>query len=279
MRNLRSIRIFVTIVMLAAALGYMILQPTVNPVLNLARASQIVPSAIAGARGVAVISLGAALFWLLFTFIYGRVYCSSVCPIGSIQDAIIWVRRKITRRPVVYRYKHPNRWRWHFLIIYIVCLFAGIGIITLLMEPWRMFGVMVATVRHEEMSFVWEELGWGLLGGMLAGGLSFILIFIYALWKGRDFCNVVCPIGTILGKVSEKSIYQIRFDPDKCVGCLKCEQACKAGCLKVVSRYVDNSRCIRCFDCINACENEAIRYDKARPRFASPLLRKADRVN
>ena len=62
---------------------------------------------------------------------------------------------------------------------------------------------------------------------------------------------------------------------DRCTGCLKCEEACPANCIKAVSRYVDNTRCVRCFDCLHVCGDDAIHYQPNRNRPATPLMRKA----
>lgn len=46
---------------------------------SLSEKSQIIPSAI-------TVSIGAVLFWLVISFVYGRLYCSTVCPVGTLID-------------------------------------------------------------------------------------------------------------------------------------------------------------------------------------------------
>ena len=117
--------------------------------------------------------------------------------------------------------------------------------------------------------------GVGTAVGVVAGIVSALLILICAVFTGRGFCNTVCPIGTALSIIEPHCIFHIEIDPDRCTGCLKCEEACPANCIKAVSRYVDNTRCVRCFDCLHVCGDDAIRYQPNRNRPATPLMRKA----
>ena len=85
---------------------------------------------------------------------------------------------------------------------------------------------------------------------VLVGGLS--------LWRGRLWCNTICPVGTVLGFVSRWSLMKPMIDKSKCNGCHRCGKNCKAECIDVANGKVDQSRCVRCFNCLGACKKEAM---------------------
>lgn len=232
--------------------------------------SQIITSSIA-------VSVGAILFWLVITFVYGRIYCSSVCPVGALIDLLRPLRRIIPQSKSIYRYRKPSRLRYHILIVYIICLIAGLTVVPLLIEPWNIYGNIVGAAAPSARQGVWIELGLGAATGILAGIVSFLLVLVCAVFTGREFCNSYCPLGILLTFGSIQSVYHIEIDPDKCIGCTLCEESCPSGCIKAISHYVDDSRCVRCFDCLAACPNNAIRYQPNRNRPATPLMKRVKR--
>ncbi len=271
MKNLRTIRIILTLLFLAAAIAYACFPKPAHPAAALMPYTQIVPSMIA-------VSIGAILFWLAATFLLGRAYCAAFCPVGAIQDGVIFLRRKISPRRRPRRYRPHRNVRYHLLIIYIVCLISGFLAVPYLLEPWNMFLNIASAVNADATQATWIRLGTGTATGVAAGIVSLVAIAVWAWFADRDFCNTVCPVGTVLGLPDNYQLMHIEIDPDLCVNCGKCEETCRAGCIKVLSRYVDNSRCVLCFDCLAACPNDAIRYQSNRNRPATPLSRRVGRA-
>lgn len=270
MKKLRAIRIIISALLLAACAGYLLAGQRWPALAVYSAKLQIIPSAIAS-------TIGITLFWLAATLLLGRVYCSSVCPIGTLQDMGVWLRKKIIPARG-FRYKHPFRHRYDIAVIYLLCLILGLIVIPLLMEPWSMFCNICSVVKPSAQAAGWLRLGVGAGVGIAAGAVSLAAMLICGFLIGRDYCNYVCPIGTALGLMESRTIWHIEIDPEKCVSCMACEQTCRCSCIKVVSRYVDNSRCVRCFDCLSVCPNNAIRYqaDKNRPR--NPLMRRVSQT-
>lgn len=266
-RNLRIIRILLSAVFLAAAVAYLAMWPDVHPMAKVSEKVQIIPSAI-------TVTLGVTLVWLAITFIFGRVYCSTVCPVGTLQDVVIALRRRL-RPGKKFRFQPARKVRYHILLIYAVCLIVGVVAVPMWLEPWNIMRNICAAVNPTAAQAQWIQLGVGTAVGVVAGIVSALLILICAVFTGRGFCNTVCPIGTALSIIEPHCIFHIEIDPDRCTGCLKCEEACPANCIKAVSRYVDNTRCVRCFDCLHVCGDDAIRYQPNRNRPATPLMRKA----
>lgn len=269
MKRLRTIRIVVTVLFLIAATSYLVVGSQVSALAVYSERLQVVPSAIATC-------IGATLFWLAATLIFGRVYCSSVCPIGTILDGAIFIRKNIRNRRGLsaFRYKHPYKRRYDIAVIYAICLLVGLVAVPLLLEPWQIFRSIVSVVHPSALSADWIRLGVGSGIGIAAGAVSLILLMAAGFFYGRDFCNFVCPLGAAYALLDSRTIYHIEINPDACVGCLKCESICPSSCIKVVSRYVDNARCIKCFDCLSVCADDAIHYQANRNRPRTPMMRK-----
>ena len=72
------------------------------------------------------LNLGGVVLLVLLTFIFGRIYCSVVCPLGVFQDIISWMAGK--RKKNRFRYSKAVSWlRYGVLGIFVVALIAGVG--------------------------------------------------------------------------------------------------------------------------------------------------------
>ncbi|MBD5357849.1 MAG: 4Fe-4S binding protein [Bacteroides sp.] len=271
MRGLRTIRIILSIFFFIATVAFLMVSPVAhNPVVRIAARVQIVPSAIASGMGVIIV-------WLGITFLFGRIYCSSVCPLGTLQDFIIPVRRWIKPLSKPFRYHSPNIMRYNILIIYVITLIAGAALVCMWIEPWKIITNICGAIQPSSAEATWLTLGIGVSTGIASGIASGVLIALCALLTGRGFCSEICPVGTALGSFHEFTIFHIEIDPDKCINCMRCEEVCKSSCVKVIGRVVDNSRCVRCFDCLEVCPNDAIHFQPNRNRPVTPLFRRLNR--
>lgn len=267
MKRLRTARWILAGLSFALAAAYLVAEGRIADVASAAYRVQIIPSMLS-------VSLGATLFWLVITMVYGRLYCATVCPVGTLLDLLPRVRGMLSRKSPKYRYRKPHKCRYYFLIAYAVSLAAGLAIVPALLEPWNIFGNMLSPGRMP-LSPALARLGLGATAGIAAGIVSFVALAAAAIMSGREFCNTVCPVGSLLGIVGMTAGYRIELDPDRCVACMKCEEACPAGCIRIAERRVDDSRCVRCMECVARCPEGAIRYQSVRNRAATPMMRHA----
>lgn len=266
MKQIRAIRRLLAILFFIASAACLILGPQVHPMAKATSQLQIILSA-------ASVTLGATLVWLLLTFLFGRIYCSTVCPIGTFSDLFLALRRRIPRLDRPFSYRPASRWAIHIVWIYALCLLVGIVVVPWLIEPWNIARNMAAVANRGAVASTWATIGVGAGTGAAAGLVSALLIGLTSLWYGREFCRW-CPLGNALGALQTRSVMHIEIDPDRCTSCGLCEEKCRTQSIKVVSRLVDPSRCVRCFDCAADCPEDAIRFQINRNRPASPLMRK-----
>lgn len=276
MKRLRTIRVALSVIFFVAAV-LLALSPLTgnskNELLSSVGEAQLSPSSLM-LRSELAITLGVTLFWLVMTFLFGRIYCSTVCPIGTLCDTVSLVRRKLKHEKRENRFKAAQPVRHSILIIYLVTLAIGQLAFAFLVEPWSMWKNIFTTAAPHDSLQTWVSIGLPVGVGIGAGIVSLIAVIVISWKSDRGYCTTICPIGTGLGLVGNYSPTQIAIDPDRCISCMKCEEVCPSHCVKVVSRYVDNTRCVRCLDCIAECPVKAIGFTTNRNRPATPMMRK-----
>lgn len=227
-----------------------------------------------------VASLG-FVFVLLLTLLFGRLYCSSICPMGTLQDVFINISHRFKKKPQRRFVYNPNKKRiLRYSVLGATLLFWIFGSLFLLnlLDPFSNFGKISVTLIQPVFSFLNNGLAY-ILQNMDIYAVSpklpqtlpynvvavsvgvFGTILIMSILRGRFFCNSLCPAGALLGLVSSKSIIRIGFNDESCTLCRKCEFACKAECIDSKNKMVDYSRCISCFNCFTACSNEGLRFE------------------
>ncbi|MCD6331992.1 MAG: 4Fe-4S binding protein, partial [Bacteroidales bacterium] len=203
------------------------------------------------------------LLILLITKLFGRIYCSAVCPLGILQDIFIHIAQLVKRRRLNrYHYHHPPGWlRYGILILTTLFLLAGSSFMLLLLDPYSNFARIQSNLTRPILmgiqNLIAIVLGWfhsyavsrvPLTGfNWVAGFLSLaFLIFIgWTSWtRGRWFCNYVCPVGTLLGLTGRKSFFRIQLNRVSCTNCKACELNCKAECIDIEHFTIDHDRCV-----------------------------------
>ena len=204
---------------------------------------------------------------LVLTLLFGRIYCSVICPLGITQDLVNWITKKAGGKKKAIRFgwsKPHNILRYTILAVYILAVIFGIGSFIALLDPYAIFGrMMTDTVRSV------VNLAGGNYIALNALALSVTIVtvaavIIMAVRGGRTYCNSICPVGSFLGLISRMSLFKIRIDESKCSGCGLCGKKCRASCIDTKNHIIDYSRCVNCFDCLDNCNQKALVYSAKR---------------
>ena len=196
---------------------------------------------------------------VLLTLLFGRIYCSVICPMGVFQDLVIWIRRKgekIFKKKKTHKFKFVSEHKWvryGVLVLSIVSLVASGQMLIALIAPYSAYGRMVQSIVATASGSVALPL-------LLTGLLTLIIICVCAWMWGREYCNTICPVGTLLSFFSRFSMFRPQIDESKCINCGKCARGCKASCIDFKNHKIDYSRCVDCFDCIDTCQDGAIQF-------------------
>ena len=225
---------------------------------------------------VLALNVGVIVLLVALTLIFGRVYCSVICPLGVMQDIISWFagRRKKNR----FSYSPAKNWlRYAVLAIFVATLVAGFGAVALLVAPYSAFGRIAQNLfapiwkwgnnllafiaeRVDSYAFYSTEVVVGSWATFAVAAVTLIILGILAWRNGRTYCNTICPVGTVLGALSRFSLLKPIIDTDKCINCGLCARKCKAACIDAKNHEIDYSRCVVCMDCLESCSKNAIKY-------------------
>ena len=215
---------------------------------------------------------------IALTLVFGRIYCSIICPLGVLQDILARLHRKKNK----YAYSKEVRWlRYPVLVLFIIALVAGVGVFFQLLAPysaygriatmifqplWMMANNVLGTIaeRADSYAFYTVDVWMKSLPVLAIAAVTLVVLFVLAWRGGRTYCNTVCPVGTILSFFARFSWLKIHFDTDKCKNCSLCSKNCKAACIDFKTHTVDYSRCVVCGNCIDACKFGALKYDNSR---------------
>lgn len=218
------------------------------------------------------------LFWALVTLLFGRVYCSMVCPTGILQDVAARVprrsRRLKFRRGFRYHTAH-NKFRYMWLAVTVLSAIAGMSMLMALLDPYGTFGRFMTYLLRPLIAVAkGETVVAGTIAGIAVAAVTLIAVVAVATKRGRLICNTVCPVGSALSLLSRHSVYGMDINTDACVNCGLCERVCKAECIDSKGHTVDMSRCVVCFNCTAVCDSGAITYTRRRHRLSIPMLMK-----
>lgn len=214
--------------------------------------------------------LGVVAALVVLTLLFGRIYCSVICPLGVMQDIIAWLGGRGRKRKYRYTYSPEKRWlRYGIFVLFIAALVAGIGSFVALIAPYSAYGRIAQNLlaplygwgnnllaylaeRADSYAFYRTEVWVRSLPTLLIAAATLILLIILAWRNGRTWCNTVCPVGTVLGFFSRFSLFRPVIDTAKCTSCGLCSRQCKAACIDSKHHTIDYSRCVVCMDCMDS---------------------------
>ena len=225
-----------------------------------------------------VLSASGFIVVLFITVFAGRVYCSTFCPLGTLQDIAGFLSRKKKRKqPAEYHPPH-NILRYSVLGFVVLWLLIGNNLLLNFLDPFSTFGRIITNVLrplgiiiNNGGAIMLEKFGiyalprehWAVMTPLATGiaAAMLLVVLVMAVTRGRLYCNTVCPVGTLLGFVSGFSFLRLRVDEASCSHCRRCTAVCKAGCIDLATNTLDMSRCVSCYNCLAVCKTDGIRFD------------------
>ncbi|MCM1483117.1 MAG: 4Fe-4S binding protein [Muribaculaceae bacterium] len=273
--RLRTLRIvFALLCFLAISLLFLDFTGTAASMWGWIAKLQVVPAVLS-------LNIMAIVILIMMTLLFGRAYCSVLCPLGVLQDIINHIRGRVGKRKNRinrFGYRPPlTLIRICFLVGFIAVIALGLTSLAALVEPYSEFGRimsafmsplydmcnnLLADAAEDADSYMFYRTPVRLLPAalMIVAGVTLAVVACMAWFGGRIYCNSICPVGTVLGYLGRYSWLKPVIDVDKCNGCKKCARNCKSSCIDAVNHKIDYTRCVACMDCIGECSTGAIRY-------------------
>ncbi|MDO9679788.1 MAG: 4Fe-4S binding protein [Bacteroidales bacterium] len=232
---------------------------------------QFVPSMLGIFSGGAIVFL----LLLLLTILFGRAYCSTLCPLGTYQDIVSRTasvfKSKKNRR---YSYDKPfSKLRFGILLIVGVLFMGGISLPLALLDPYSNWGKISNEIISRSEQYIHNGLAEVMpdavffrsyahfaIGSFLFALFFLITVTLLSAFKGRLYCNTICPVGSFLGLLSRFAIFKPVIDKETCTKCRLCVINCKSQCIDLENQTVDESRCVACLNCTVVCKTNSIVY-------------------
>jgi ferredoxin len=288
--DLKKLRVFVSVfIFLLTALLFLSFDPDSKFASSLSGSIlflQFVPSAVKFFYLFTIASIGFFVI-IILTFFFGRVYCSTICPLGTLQDIISFLSKKIKRKKYFGFSKPHSILRYSILSITLLSVLSGFIIFLNLLDPYSNFGkissllfkpvlifinnIAASSLENLNLYIIYPVEFKGIRLFSLIYPLIFLLVVVWLSFNyGRLFCNTICPVGTLLGFISKFSLFKISAESESCRGCRLCERACKAGCIDKNNKEVDFTRCVGCYNCFTVCPKNKINFVRRKYKTGIP---------
>ena len=259
-KHLKTIRIAVAAVMFVLFFGVGIGVSQLNAVL----VTQFGPGLLSLTSVFFIDTLAAIILIAAVTLLFGRIYCSILCPLGILQDGIAFLTQRIKgkahRR---YRFLDTRPVKYGVFLFVLILGAAGVMLPLIALLPSSNFFTIVSNVFLRFFCTTDPKVGTPsyFCANPPAAAFCFslgvfLIVAALAAWRGRIYCNTLCPVGVVLSLIVQKPLYRIALSQEMCVCCGMCEAACKGGAIDSKRKSVLAENCVMCFNCIPACKRE-----------------------
>ncbi len=187
---------------------------------------------------------------LALALLFGRVFCSYVCPASLLFFVISRLRRVLEKAFYFPDLSASRGLAWGVLAGGLVAAVAyGHGVWVLILP----YFAMGQTIFH------------GIAFGTLSVGVGAVGFFaLVDLTLGRQFsCRYLCPTGRLLGAIGRKAPISIRRDATRCRDkCNSCTVVCPLGVDPKRDETID---CSLCGECATVCPTRCLTFGRSRP--------------
>ncbi|MGE4357123.1 MAG: 4Fe-4S dicluster domain-containing protein, partial [Candidatus Omnitrophota bacterium] len=210
----------------------------------------------------------------------GRFFCGWFCPLGTLQQAVSYIFKKIFFRKKIETYQPAQRIKYLFVIVLLVLSLLRINL-TGLFSPFTIlyrgsyfiikaifyffiFLNKTFNIFANDRIFYWFQTQIEFFSSgkytyaFLNSGIIFTILLLN-LFSTRFWCRFLCPLGGFLGFISRKSILHINRS-DNCQNCLKCVKDCQGACNPHLKDGWIKQECLFCLNCLK-CPEESLKLN------------------
>ncbi|SMO90251.1 ferredoxin-type protein NapH [Saccharicrinis carchari] len=194
-----------------------------------------------GFMASAELLLGAAIILLVYGILFGRMFCSWVCPMNIVEDFATWIHNKLGLKSSLSISRKARYW------------VLGLGIVLSIILGYAAFeAVSPISILHR-----------GAIFGMGAGWAIVLAVFLFDLSLTKfGWCGHLCPLGVFYALISKYALIKVYHNKDNCTQCMKCFAVCpEKQVLRIVTKksgIIKPSECTNCARCIEVCQDNAL---------------------
>jgi len=203
-----------------------------------------------------------AMAAIVLTIVFGRFFCSWVCPFGSLHHFVGFLanrKKKTAQRVKLNKYRKAQCIKY-FVLIFVLGMAAFPSLTatlqTGLLDPiplvTRSFNLVLLSIADRGFNLTsvsgrFYETGWLIFAVFLAAVLLNLVI-------PRFYCRFICPLGALFAVLGRFAIWRVGKAKQDCSNCKFCERSCEGGCEP--SGNIRTSECVLCFNCFEDCKNK-----------------------
>ena len=252
--------------------------PKVMPYVQLEEAFLAADPSISVVTNIANRSYHSGLFFLglvlLVSLFLRRVFCSHVCPLGTILDIFditVGVFWRFVTKPIRKKMGNGQSGALRFLKYGILAglIFAASGgvVLSQYISP---LSLLTNCIGNLHMLFN----GIALIPEAIATLGILVSILLLGLIRKRFFCRVLCPSGAFFALWNLLCLRE-RVVSEKCVDCGKCVAKCSFDALNN-GAVTTGAECAACYDCHGICPVDCIEFSWKKRFFKSPQKDETD---
>lgn len=177
-----------------------------------------------------------AVIIFVTAIIWGPVVCSYVCPLGTVQELVGRLGKKIMKKK--YNHMVPIKLdkilrygRYIMLIVTVYLTTNSLRLVFLEIDPY-----------YALFNFWSSEVALGAI-------IVLLLTLVGSLFIERPWCKYACPFGALVGLSNLFSVFKIRRNKLTCIDCQQCDLACPMNIDISTRSVIKDHQCIRCMAC------------------------------
>lgn len=182
---------------------------------------------------------------ILMSLVFGKSFCSWLCPIGFLSELVgdfgekFFKRRLKLPKFLDYPLRSLKYLMLGFLIYSVIFLMSGLALKAFLDSPYNM-------VSDVKMYYFFADISQTAL-------IVIAVLFVLSILIRNFWCRFLCPYGALLGIASLLSPNKIQRTAQSCIDCGLCNKACPSF-IKVDSvKTVWSDECTACLNCVDVC--------------------------
>jgi polyferredoxin len=223
---------------------------------------------------------------VVLTLLFGRFFCSWICPLGYLNQLISRIRFKEKKT----EFHKTQYFKYYFLVFLLLLAVGGVQVAGIadpisIMTRSITFAVIPAGAfilnsfldvaydnpilnhTYKPVKTIYDYLFYNSVYHFeysILLGIIFVIILLLNFYRNRFWCNQVCPLGALFGLLAHFSIFKVKQDDNICTGCQICTVNCHGNANPHIAGDLRHSECMLCGNCLDNCPSEGLQY---RPAF------------
>ena len=182
---------------------------------------------------------------VLMSIVFGKSFCSWLCPIGFISELVgdfgekVFKRRLKLPKFIDYTLRSLKYLLLGFLFYSVFFVMTELALKSFLDSPYNL-------VSDVKMFYFFANISRTAL-------IVIAVLFVLSIFIRNFWCRFLCPYGALLGIFSLLSPNKIKRNPVSCIDCGLCNKACPSFIKVDKVKSVISDECTTCLNCIDVC--------------------------